>query len=898
MNLRSFVQRLLALTRSRRLDRELDDEVRAHLELAERDGLAAGLSPEEARAAARRDFGGVEQMKEEHRDHRSARWLDTLLKDVRYGLLLLKRDPGFAAVAVGVMAIGIGANAAMFSLVDAVLLKPLPYSDPDRIVRVWEAPTPTSRNGIATLNLVDWKRLSTSFEALSATRGLNVALTGHGEPSRLGGMLVSADYFAVFDVKALVGRTFAPQEDQPGAAPVVVLSYAAWQTHFGGDRSILNRDVILDGEPHQVVGILPAGVFAREDARFWKPLMFTPEQRTRSYHWLGAVGRLKAGVSLEQAQQEMRAVGASLTEVQPPFKKTWSVAVEPFDRTLVGDSLRRSIYVAFGAVVMVLLIASANIANLLLAKGVTRSKEMAVRAALGASRGRLVAQMLTESLVLCLLGGVAGVGLAYLLIEAAVPLLTPSLPPTAAVGLDLRVLGFAAAVAVGVSLVVGLLPSLQTSSGRLSQALNRAARGSSGSREGLRRTIVVAEVAVSLVTHLRRGAHVQEPAQAPASRCGRAHRQRDHDVGRPVADGLPRRRARHAIHRRGLGTAPCGPRSRARRRVDRRASPRRQTRRCHRSPGQGRHYRCTFQARRPSILRHARYSGAVGARIQRSRSRRRPSRRHGQRDVGRRGWPSASACMTPSGQIARLNAPAYESRGQLGKPENVEIVGVIRNERVQDLQTPVPEVVYMALAQAPRREIKFIVRTRGDESAVMPGIREAVRQIDPHLPLGDVRTMKDIRQRSLSGASDPTWVIGVFAGIAALLAALGLYGVLSHTVNQQRREIGIRMALGARAGDVLSQVLRQALGMIVVGLAAGLLGALAVTRVMRTLLFEVSALDPVALDHGRHSHGARGAARGTGAGQSGRAREPGHSAPQRRLTASLARQAVSESAGR
>ena len=267
--------------------------------------------------------------------------------------------------------------------------------------------------------------------------------------------------------------------------------------------------------------------------------MFTPEQRTRSYHWLGAVGRLKAGVSLEQAQQEMRAVSASLTELQPPFKKTWSVAVDPFDQTLVGDSLRTSIYVAFGAVVMVLLIAAANIANLLLAKGVTRSKEMAVRAALGASRGRLVAQMLTESLVLCLLGGVAGVGLAYLLIEAAVPLLTPSLPPTANVGLDLRVLGFAAAVAVGVSLVVGLAavaaelvrPAVAGAESSRARIVRVARRRAPRDRRGRSRGVAGA--------HLRRGAHVQEPAQAPARRRRRAHRQRDHDVGRPVADGLP-----------------------------------------------------------------------------------------------------------------------------------------------------------------------------------------------------------------------------------------------------------------------------------------------------------------------------------------------------------------------
>ena len=846
MTLRSFVQRLLALARSRRLDRELDDEVQAHLELAERDALAAGLSPEDARRAARRNFGGLDQMKEAHRDTRSVRWLDTLLKDVRYGLLLLVRDPGFAAIAVSVMAIGIGANTAMFSLVDAVLLKPLPFSDPERIVRVMEAPTPTTRNGIATLNFLDWKRLSTSFEALSALRGLNVALTGQGEPARLGGALVSADYFEVFGVKALAGRTFRPQDDQPGAAPVVVLSHQTWQARFGGDPSILNRDVMLDGEPHQVIGILPAGIFNREETGFWKPLVFTPEQRTRSYHWLGAIGRLKANVSLQQAQEEMRGVSASLTELQPPFKKTWSVALDPFDQTLVGDSLRRSIYVAFGAVVMVLLIACANIANLLLAKGVTRSKEMAVRAALGASRGRLVAQMLTESLVLCLLGGLAGVGLAYLLIDAAVPLLTPSLPPTANVGLDLRVLGFAAAVALGVSLVVGLLPSLQNSSGKLTQALNQAARGSSGSREGVRRAIVVAEVAVSLVLicgavlmfrsllklqHVDAGVRIDNVITMSADLSLTAYPDAGHAT-RFIDAVSERLRAVPGVERAAVSTdVPL------------------------------------LGVRQGDALGVPGSEDSVGARFKRVDPRYFETldipivKGRGISDRDRAGAPRVVVInetlagrlaerfgiTDPVGKIGRLVAPAYENRGQLGKQESVEIIGVIKNERVNDLQTAVQEVVYVPLAQAPRREIKFIVRTRGDAAAVMPGVREAVRQIDPHLPLGDVRTMQQIRQRSLSGLSDPAWVIGAFAGIAALLAALGLYGVLSHAVNQQRREIGIRMALGARAGDVLSHMLRQALGMIVVGLAAGLLGAFALTRVMRTLLFEVSALDPVAL---------------------------------------------------
>ena len=461
--------------------------MRAHLELAERDAIAAGLSPEEARRVARRRFGSIERIKEEHRDRRSVRWIETLVKDVRYGLLLLRRDPGFAFVAISVMAIGIGANTAMFSLIDAVLLKPLPYPEPERIVRVWKAPTPTSRNGLSTLNFVDWKRLSTSFEALSAhprvergaDRGGGARTTrGHARLRRLlRGLRREGRARPHLSARTKTSRA---------RVRVVVLSHATWQARFGGDpchpqpRHHARRRA-APGRRHSA-----AGSFDREDAGFWTPIVFAPEQRTRDYHWLGAVGRLRRGVTLEQAREEMRAVSAGLSMLQPAFKRNWSVTVDPFDQDLVNGTLRQSIVVAFGAVVMVLLIASANIANLLLAKGVARRQEMAVRAALGATRGRLVAQVLTESLVLCVLGGLAGVGLAYLLIQAAVPLMSLSLPSTASVALDSRVLGFAAAATVGVSLLVGLLPSLQLSSGRLSQALNLATRGSS-SREGVRR---------------------------------------------------------------------------------------------------------------------------------------------------------------------------------------------------------------------------------------------------------------------------------------------------------------------------------------------------------------------------------------------------------------------------
>jgi putative ABC transport system permease protein len=847
VSVRSLARRLLALFRARRLEDELHGEVEAHLEMAERDGIAAGLSPADARLDARRRFGSIERMKEEHRDRRSVRWMDTLVRDFRYGLLLLKRDPGFALVAISVMAIGIGANTAMFSLMDAVLLKPLPYPRPERIVRVLEAPTPTSRNGISTLDFVDWKRLSRSFEALSAVRGLNVALTGDADPARLPGTLVSADYFDVFGVKAALGRTFLPGEDQPGADRVVILSDAAWRARFGGDPAILNRHIMLDAEPHEVVGILPAGSFDRDTASFWKPIVFTPEQQTRDYHWFGAVGRLRPDVTLEQARAEMRSVSASLSPLQPPFKRDWGVAIDPFDQDLVTGNLRQSILVAFGAVLMVLLIASANIANLLLAKGVARRKEMAVRAALGATRARLMAQVLTESLVLCVLGCLAGVGLAYLLIQAAVPLMGSSLPSTASVALDPRGVGFAAVATVGVSLLVGLLPSLQMSSGRLSQVLNLAVRGSS-SRESVRRFIVVAEVAVSLI--LICGALLMFKSLIKLQRVDAGVRL---DNVLTMSADLP------------LPTYP---------------DPERATRFIEQVveslqliPGVERAAVSTdvplLGVRQGEAVTVPGTDGGVGVRFKRvdphyfatldipvlagrtftARDRAGAPRVVVVNEALARRVAERLRIADPAGavgRVVRLATPMYENRGQRGKDEDVEIIGMIRNERVGDLEAPIQEVVYAALLQAPRREIKLIVRTRDEPSAAMPAIREAVRQIDPRLPLGDIRTMEQVKHLTLSARTEPAWIIGAFAGIAALLAALGLYGVLSHAVNQRRREIGIRMALGARAGDVLSHVLRNAAWVVFIGLAIGMAGALALTRVMKSLLFEVSPLDPLA----------------------------------------------------
>ncbi len=843
MKLRWAVNRLLAVFRKRILERELEKEILAHLDQAEIAALSAGMTPEEARQAALRSFGGIEQMKEDHRDRRSFPWMENLIRDFRYGLAALVREPGFAAIVVGLLTLGIGANTAMFSVVDAVLLKPLPFPEPERMVRVWEAPTPATRNGTTTLTFLDWKRQNAIFEALSVESPMRAAVETNDSPMRLSGKLVSADYFKVFGVRPQIGRTFAAGEDQPGAAPVVVISHSLWQSRFGGDPGILNRELKLDGQPHRIIAVLPRGSFDRDEAVFWKPMIFSPEQINRIQHMYQVVGRLRPGVSLKQAQAKMNLLRASLDDALADYRE-WGFAVDPFARSLVGDTLRSSIYLVFGAVVMVLLITCANVANLALAKGAARQKEMALRVALGASRTRLIAQLLTESLVLCLLGDMAGIAVAYLLLHAITPLIAASLPFTADLSLDLRVLGFAAAATTAALILAGLLPSLQTSFGKLSKSLNLAARGSSASSASMRRTIVIGEVAISVV--LICGAALLFKSLTKLHQVDAGVRI-DHVItmstnlpstAYPTAEsattfyetvierlrslpGVEDASVTQVLPLQGVGWGEGMT-----------------------VPGTTEFFNVGIKPVDP------RYFSALQIPLESGR---------GIEDRDRAGalpvtvinqelaryLSNKFGIVNPVGRTARIALPGYGSI-----PESlvkVQIVGVIRSEHTSELQEPQRRIAYVPLAQVPQRDINLVVRTRIGPLALMSGIREAVRQVDANLALADVRTMEQVKEQSMLWAKQPTWVVGAFAGVAALLAALGLYGVLAHAVTQQRREIGIRMALGARQGAVLSYVLRGAISMLLVGLAGGLAGAFALTRVVKSLLFNVSPLDPVAL---------------------------------------------------
>ncbi|HWC00387.1 MAG TPA: ABC transporter permease, partial [Bryobacteraceae bacterium] len=699
-------------------------------------------------------------------------------------------------------------------------------------------------NSTSAPDFLDWRRLATVFEALSAEQSISAALIDQSGPARLPGKMVTADYFRVFATRVQLGRTFTPEEDQPGASPVVVLSYAAWQTYFGGDPDILQRRPVLDGQAHQVIGVLAPGAFDRDETKFWKPLIFTPDQLVRGNHWLTVYGRLRSGATLDQARERMQAIHAALTEGASAEERQATIVVEPLAGLLVGAGFERSIYVAFGAVALVLLIACANVANLLLAKGAMRRRELAVRAARGAGRGRLVAQLLTESLVLCLLGGIAGVGVAALLLRAARPVLAESIPFTAAVTLDFRVLAFAGAIVLGVALLAGTLPALQTAFGNLTESLNQSGRGSAGGHSRMRRMIVVGEVALSLVLvsgallllrslqklrGLDTGIRVENVITMSVDLPAGAYRtpQQAALFYRAAAERL---QAAPGVVQAGMTTAlPLQWISNGE---------------AMQVTGMEGYVRIRFKRVDPGYFR------ALGIPVLAGR---------GITDRDVEGAPrvmvinqalaarlaEVAGFQNPVGKVVRVSCPGYiEQRVFL--PE-VEIAGVIRSERTASPGRSDPPVVYVPLAQVPSPEVKFVVRTQGELPAVMPAIREAMRQVDANLPLGEIATMQQVRERTLAGASRPAWLIGVFAAIAVLLAGIGLYGVVAHAVTQQRREIGIRMALGARPGDVLGHVLRNALSLVVLGLVFGMAGTVALTRVLRNLLFEVSPLDPGAL---------------------------------------------------
>jgi predicted permease len=845
MSLRRSWARLTAIWNRRRLDEELEDDIRVHLALAEEEAAAQGMPADAARLEARRQFGGIAQMKEEHYDRRSFRFLETMAKDLRYGLAGLWRAPGFAVVVIGVLGLGIGGTVAMFSVVDAVLLKPLPFPAPDRIVAVWEAPRPGVVNAVSVRQFLAWQRLSREFMTLTAEQDFSAAINYNNQPIRLAGKRVTADYFNVFGTRVALGRAFRSTEDQPGAEPVVVLSHSAWQTHFGGDPNILQKRVALDGRSYQVIGVLEPGAFDRDEAQFWTPLLFDQAEKSSALKWLTLYGRVGNGLSIEQAGQKMQAIYSALAEDSSmDGDKTYTAVVRPLSELLLGNNLQRSIAVAFGAVVLVLLIACANVANLLFVRGASRKTELAVRAALGAGRGRLIGQLLTECLMLCALGGAAAVAIAFALIRAAKPVLADSLPFTAEVRLNGNALLFAIVVVLGVALLTGALPAWYTSFSGLADALKQGARGFSGAHWRARRSIVICEVALSLVLvcgallllrsllNLQRvdaGVRIENvvttSVNLPADAYGTPEKAAE------FYGALARRlQATPGVMKAGMATV----------------LPLHWI-----SNGEG-----IFipGVEKPVLIRFKRvdsgYLPTLDIPLLAGRGIEERDRQAGPRvmlinQALAKRLADVAGIQEPIGAVVRLTGSDYS--GQTETRTDVQIVGVIRNERTTSPGAAEPPVVYVPLAQVPNPNLKILIRTPEGFEAVMPAIRQAVRDVDPNLPLGEVATMQEIKAETLSGVSRPAGLIAAFAGIALLLAGVGLYGVIAYSLTQRRKEFGIRMALGAKPETVFLQVLRGALAMVGAGLLLGLAGTYAMTRILTSFLFEVSPLDPFSL---------------------------------------------------
>ncbi|HWS87812.1 MAG TPA: ABC transporter permease [Pyrinomonadaceae bacterium] len=768
--------------------------------------------------------------------------MGTLWKDFRFAARMLWKSPGVTAVAVAALALGVGANTAVFSVVNAALLKPLPYKDPERLVRLSEYSEKIPEMSVSYPNYLDWREQQTSFELMAAMQPGGYNLSGEGEPERLAGRNVSPEFFKVLGVEPAMGRSFTEEENRPGVGRVAVISHGLWQRRFGADPNILGRALTLNGEPYTVVGVTRRGFVYGSPVDVYVPLgsLVDRQMLMRDNHaGIYVLARLKPGVTAEGALREMQTIAARLTGN--------GVLLRPLSEHFVGD-VRPALLVLLGAVGLVLLIACANVANLLLARAAARGREIAIRTALGASRLRVMRQLLVESILLSLAGGAAGLLLAVWGVDFLRAAAAENLPPTAEVGLDSNVLLFTLLVSILTGLAFGLVPALQASRADLNSALKEGARSQTGgrSRQRVRSALVVAEVALSLLlligaglllksfAHLREAPLGFEPAglltmqvsrftgkgQPPAGTAAYFDRMRERVGALPgvkavaYAEGLPQLGATVTI---------TG--------VD------------------GRHRLEQYEG--SLAVRYTTSPGyleAMGIGLVRGRFFDEHDTLSSQRvavvdeELARALFPGED----PVGQrLAGFAAEGIPPAEIVGLVEHVNHYGVSETEEVK------PQV-YFAFKQIPERFLGDVIsrglfvtaRTEGDPAALAPAARRESQAIDPAQPVYRVRTMEDVMAGSIATQRLSATLLAFFAAVALVLAAVGIYGVMSYMVTQRRHEIGIRLALGAQGRDVLRLVVRQGMLLTLVGLGLGLAGAFALTRLMSGLLYGVSATDP------------------------------------------------------
>jgi predicted permease len=776
--------------------------------------------------------------------------MDQLIKDIRYGLRGLWKRPGFTAVAVITLALGIGANAAIFSVVNAVLLRPLQFREPERLAILWEDATVVGfpRTTPAPANYVDWKTQAQSFEDVAATHESSMNLTGDGEPERVPTRRVTANFFSLLGVPPLIGRSFLPEEDRPGANRVVVLSYPLWQSRYAGDRNILNRTILLNGEKHTVVGVMPAGFqWLETEERLFVPLALDAEElASRSNHYLTVIARLKPGVSMVQAQSEMNALMARIAKDHP--KETWEgklgAVVMPLHEHLAGDA-RRPLLVLLVAVGFVLLIACANIASLLLARAAGRRRELAVRSALGASRLHIVRQLLTESLLLSILGGIAGLLLAIWSFSFFEKLIPEGMKQSTVLQFDASVLVFALLTSVVTGLVFGLIPALQSSRVDLNESLKQSGgrSGGAGSSTRLRSGIIVFEVSLSLVLLVGSVLLIQTLFQL-----FNQYSMLDPEKVLTMRTPLPLNKydepgKRHAFYQNVLQRVEAIPGVV--------------------SAGYVTAIPLTWKGgttfvvpegmgeRVPGVTYDATHRQVSANYLQTMSIPLRQGRYFTAQD-NERSMPVAIVNETMAREYWP-NGDAVGRRFTLGDPNDDDpwftVVGVVGDVRQMGLDVPVKSEMYLPYGQvtpwdfyAPR---DLAIRTNGDPSGLVGVVREAIRSVDPDQPVSNIATMEEVLGREASQRRLGMILLTAFAVLALLLASLGIYGVLAYFVAQRKNEIGVRLALGASPAQILLLVLRKGMALTLLGVTIGLAASFVLTRLMTSLLFGVKAVDPL-----------------------------------------------------
>ena len=784
--------------------------------------------------------------------------MESILQDIRHSVRSLTKTPGFTAVALIVLALGIGANTAIFTVVNAVLLRPLPYPDSERLVMLWETnprfQLAADRVPVTHGNFMDWREQNNVFDFVAAIGVGHWSLTGSGEPERVSGASVSPGFFRLMGVEPMLGRAFHDDEEKPGAARVVIISYALWQQRFGGDREVINREMVLDGQAYTVIGVAPegfhfprakelpsfAGVATRTD--LWRPMTLGNDfiNKSRANHQLIVIAKLKPGVTNQQAQAEMTAVSTRLEQSYPDFNQGIGAKVVPLNEQVVGN-VRPALWVLMGAVALVLLIACANLANLMLARSAGRHREIAIRTALGASRARIVRQLLTEAILLAIAAAAGGTLLSFWGVNAMLSLARDVLPRSYEIGIDSRVLGFTIATALLTSVFFGLAPALQSSRVNLSESLKEGTRGVADGRrfKRVRSALVIAEVALSLVLLIGAGLLIKTVAGLlkvdPGFKSDNTLTMNIALLGYKYPNTQKQAAFFQDVTQRVAilpGVQSVGLISSA--------------------PMSGGIYAggFTIEGRTPASgddgfvadrrMISPDYFEALGIPILKGRG-----------FTERDDQTSPGVVIVSEGWARRFlpNEDPIDKRVKLGGRDStrpwLSIAGIAGDVRDTTLETDARPCLYMPYPQFPSSSMALVVRAATDPTQLISAIRDEVWAVDKDQPITDVTTLGQQVADSVLPRRFNAMLLTLFAGLAFVLAIVGIFGLVAYSVTQRTQEIGVRFALGAQASDVIKLVVGDGMKLVLGGVALGLAGSLALTRVMTSLLYGVSATDPL-----------------------------------------------------